>query len=78
MHSTKHPIAIEDNVATFQLTSFHYGTPGAGKKVYIHASLHADEVPAMLVAHYLRQACRKLGISSRVELSRIVLDQAES
>jgi len=60
MHSTKHPIAIEDNVATFQLTSFHYGTPGAGKKVYIQASLHADEVPAMLVAHYLRQELDRL------------------
>jgi predicted deacylase len=60
MHSTKHPIAIEDNVATFQLTSFHYGTPGLGKKVYIQASLHADEVPAMLVAHFLRQELDRL------------------
>jgi DNA-binding CsgD family transcriptional regulator len=30
------------------------------------------------VAHYLRQAFRKLSISSRVELTRIVLEQAES
>ena len=37
-----------------QLTSFHYGSAGTGKKVYIQAALHADEVPGMLVAQFLR------------------------
>ena len=37
------------------LTSLHYGTPGARPKVYIQASLHADELPGMLVAHHLRK-----------------------
>ncbi|MDR7305073.1 M14 family metallopeptidase [Rhodoferax saidenbachensis] len=36
------------------LSSFHYGTPGQGPKVYIQASLHAEELPGMLVAHHLR------------------------
>ena len=36
------------------VTSFHYGTPGASPKVYIQASLHAEELPGMLVAHHLR------------------------
>ncbi|MEO7105958.1 MAG: succinylglutamate desuccinylase/aspartoacylase family protein [Rhodoferax sp.] len=36
------------------LTSFHFGTNGRGPKVYIQASLHADELPGMLVAHHLR------------------------
>lgn len=36
------------------LTSFHFGTPGRGPKVYIQASLHAEELPGMLVAHHLR------------------------
>ena len=36
------------------LTSFHFGTPGARPKVYIQASLHAEELPGMLVAHHLR------------------------
>ncbi len=31
----------------------HYGTPGARPKVYLQASLHADEIPGMLVAHHL-------------------------
>ena len=60
MHSTKHPIAIDDNVATLHLNSFHYGTPGIGKKVYIQAAIHADEVPAMLVAHVLRGELERL------------------
>ncbi|MFT3955311.1 MAG: M14 family metallopeptidase [Piscinibacter sp.] len=38
-----------------QLTSLHYGTPGQGEKAFIQASLHADEVPGMLVAHHLRE-----------------------
>jgi predicted deacylase len=76
MHSTKHPIAIEDNVATFQLTSFHYGTPGVGKKVYIQASLHADEVPAMLVAHFLRQELDRLDAAGRIKGEIILVPAA--
>jgi predicted deacylase len=36
------------------LSSFHFGIPGRGPKVYIQASLHAEELPGMLVAHHLR------------------------
>lgn len=32
-----------------------YGTPGARPKAYLQASLHADETPALLVAHHLRR-----------------------
>ena len=37
------------------LSSFHFGTPGQGLKVYVQASLHAEELPGMLVAHHLRE-----------------------
>ncbi|MBQ5949344.1 succinylglutamate desuccinylase/aspartoacylase family protein [Massilia sp. ST3] len=67
MHMTKHPIATDDNVTTAHLTSYHYGKRGAGKKVYIQASLHADEVPAMLVAHFLRQELERLDAAGRVK-----------
>lgn len=30
-----------------------WGEPGAGPKVYIHAALHADEWPGVMVAHHL-------------------------
>nr|WP_316644459.1 M14 family metallopeptidase [uncultured Roseateles sp.] len=38
-----------------ELLSLHYGTPGSGQKITIQASLHADEVPGMLVAYHLRE-----------------------
>ncbi|MGB9107817.1 MAG: succinylglutamate desuccinylase/aspartoacylase family protein [Telluria sp.] len=70
MQPMSHPIAMEDNVATFQLTSYRYGTPrdagGGGKKVYIQASLHADEVPAMLVAHVLRRELERLDAEGKI------------
>ena len=65
MHTT-HPIATEPGIASYQLTSFHYGAAGGGKKVYIQASLHADEVPAMLVAHVLRRELERLDAEGRV------------
>lgn len=35
------------------LPIYRYGTPGARPRVYLQAGLHADEVPANLVAHEL-------------------------
>lgn len=35
------------------LCSYHFGTPGLGPKVYVQASLHADELPGMLTAFHL-------------------------
>ncbi len=40
-----------------QLCIHHFGTPGRGPKATIQAALHADEVPAILVAHAL---CERL------------------
>ena len=60
MHVDHHAITTEDSNASFQLTSFHFGTPGAGKKVYIQAALHADEVPGMLVAQFLKEQLGQL------------------
>ena len=76
MRQQTHPIATEDNVAAYRLTSFHYGTPGAGRKVYIQASLHADEVPAMLVAHFLRRALEALGAAGKVRGEIILVPAA--
>jgi predicted deacylase len=80
MQRQNHPIATEENVAGFQLASFHYGTPvdsaGRGKKVYIQASLHADEVPAMLVAHALKRALDKLDAAGHVQGEIILVPAA--
>ncbi|MGH8854757.1 MAG: succinylglutamate desuccinylase/aspartoacylase family protein [Telluria sp.] len=76
MHSMKHPIAVDDNVATAHLRSFHYGSPGKGKKVYIQAAVHADEVPAMLVAHVLRQDLERLDAEGRIKGEIILVPAA--
>jgi predicted deacylase len=55
MQVHKHPLSGPHANAVYELTSFHFGTPGAGKKVYIQGSLHADEVPGMLVSQFLRK-----------------------
>lgn len=54
MQRIDHPLLSPSLGSSKTITSFHYGTPGAGPKVYIQASLHAEELPGMLVAHHLR------------------------
>lgn len=49
------PLLSQAPGTTQQLTVQRFGTPGAGPKALIQASLHADEVPAMLVAQKLRE-----------------------
>jgi uncharacterized protein len=76
MHTKTHPIAVEPGIAAYQLTSCHYGSAGSGKKVYIQASLHADEVPAMLVAHFLRRELERLDLESRIHGEVILVPAA--
>ncbi|MCX9157696.1 M14 family metallopeptidase [Niveibacterium sp. 24ML] len=55
MQIQKHALTAATPGVSSELVSLHFGTPGSGEKVYIQASLHADEIPGMLVAHHLRQ-----------------------
>jgi len=54
MQRIDHPLLSASLGSQKTLTSFHFGTPGAGPKIYIQASLHAEELPGMLTAHHLR------------------------
>jgi predicted deacylase len=76
MHAQTHPIATEQNAASYQLVSCHYGSPGGGKKVYIQAALHADEVPAMLVAQFLRRELERLDAEGRIRGEIILVPAA--
>jgi len=58
-----------------EITSFHYG-PGGGQKVYIQASVHADELPAMLVAWALRRRLAELEAAGRVRGEIVVVPVA--
>jgi predicted deacylase len=54
MQRIDHPL-VSPSLGSFKtLSSFHFGKPGQGPKIYIQASLHAEELPGMLVAHHLR------------------------
>jgi predicted deacylase len=48
------------------LVSFTYGDPQARPKVYIQASLHAEELPGMLVSHHLRSALEAAELEGRL------------
>jgi len=54
MQRIDHPLLSSSLGSHKTLTSFHFGQPGSGQKIYIQASLHAEELPGMLVAHHLR------------------------
>ena len=56
MQRMDHPLLSPSLGSHKTLTSFHFGQPGSGLKIYIQASLHAEELPGMLVAHHLRAA----------------------
>lgn len=49
------------------LTSLHYGQASSGKKIYIQASLHAEELPGMLVAHHLRAWLEVADAAQRIQ-----------
>ncbi len=54
MHAELHSLPSIAAGTTRELVSLHYGARTTDAKAYLQASLHADEVPAMLVAHHLR------------------------
>ena len=54
MQRIDHPLLSHSLGSQKTITSFHFGQSGSGLKIYIEASLHAEELPGMLVAHHLR------------------------
>ncbi len=49
-----------------QIHSFHFGATTAKGKIYIQSSLHADEMPGMLVAWHLGQRLAELEAAGRL------------
>jgi len=60
MQTRQHPLLSDSLGTTRALTSFHFGVPDSGQKIYIQASLHADELPGMLTAWHLKQQLQTL------------------
>ncbi|MCW5654831.1 succinylglutamate desuccinylase/aspartoacylase family protein [Hydrogenophaga sp.] len=55
MQRTEHPLLSPSLGSQKTLVSLQFGSPQARPKVYVQASLHAEELPGMLVAHHLRE-----------------------
>ena len=61
-----HPLTAASNGSSRELVSLHFGSAQSGKKVYMQSSLHADEIPGMLVSHYLRKALSELESAGQI------------
>nr|WP_295080904.1 succinylglutamate desuccinylase/aspartoacylase family protein [uncultured Roseateles sp.] len=66
MRTLLHALPPASAGTTRQLRSLHFGRGESGRKTYIQASLHADEVPAMLVAQHLREQLLALEQADRI------------
>jgi hypothetical protein len=60
MRQQIHPILAPVPGTARQIHSFHFGPEQAEGKIYIQASLHADELPGMLVAWHLKARLAEL------------------
>ena len=59
-----------------EVVSLHYGKSGHPRKVYVQGSLHADELPGMLVAHHLRRRLEALEASGALRCEVVVVPVA--
>ena len=76
MHIRHHPLSGAPLGTQREIVSVHYGPLDSGRKVYFQASLHADELPGMLVAHHLRQRLLALEREGRLRGEVVVVPVA--
>jgi len=80
MHTRHHPLRGTPLGTQREIVSFHYGPEAegeaTGRKVYVQASLHADELLGMLVAHHLRQRLQVLEAAGRLRAEFVVVPVA--
>lgn len=62
--------------ANLSLTVQRFGEPGARPKVYVQASLHADEIPGMIAAHYLRERLAALEAQGQIKGEIVLVPSA--
>ena len=72
MQIQTHPLIAPALGTARHLTSFHYG-PAGGQKIYIQSSLHADELPGMLVAWQLRRQLAALEAAGQLRGTVVVV-----
>lgn len=75
MQTHHHPLIAPALGTAREITSFHYGKPG-GTKVYVQSSLHADELPGMLVSWALRRKLAALENAGRMRGEVVIVPVA--
>ncbi|MEJ6007113.1 succinylglutamate desuccinylase/aspartoacylase family protein [Paucibacter sp. AS339] len=76
MRTVLHPLQPASAGTQRQLRSLHFGDASSGRKAYIQASLHADEVPPMLVAQHLIPALQGLEAAGLIAGEIVLLPMA--
>lgn len=76
METRTHPLPGGAPGTQRSITSFHYGPLDRGRKAYLQASLHADELPGMLAAHHLRTRLAALEAQGRLQGEVVVVPVA--
>ena len=67
MRTETHALLCSSPGTRHTLQVLRFGTAGARPKVYVQAALHADEVPAILVAHRLRERLEALEAQGQLQ-----------
>jgi predicted deacylase len=75
MQLLTHPLISPALGTERQLQSFHYGAAG-GQKIYIQSSLHADELPGMLVSWALRRKIAAIEASGKLRGEIVIVPVA--
>jgi predicted deacylase len=76
MRTLPHILPVMSSGTARELISLHYGSAVDAKKVYIQSSLHADEIPGMLVVHYLRKKLEALESDGLISGEIVVVPMA--
>lgn len=61
---------------SLSLTVHRFGQEGARPRVYVQASLHADEIPGMIAAHHLRERLIALEAEGKIKGEIILVPSA--
>jgi len=76
MQRHDHPLLSPSLGVHKTLSSFHFGQAGTGPKVYIQASLHAEELPGMLAAYHLRPLLERLDAAGQIQGEVVLVPMA--
>ena len=75
MRIEHHVLPVGSINCQYTLSSMHYGAAG-GRKIYLQAGLHADEVPGVLVLHHLRAMLAQAEAEGKLQAEIVVVPMA--